>query len=76
MFFIIICCLLLALFPNEGSRQLVGFDVMSQNYLLRLGAIVIQMKFDVIMDLLKRRKLKKFSPENENLQWKCETQLF
>ena len=42
------------------------------NWLLRLGAIVIQMKFDVIMDLLKRHKLNKFSPDDEILQWKCE----
>ena len=46
------------------------------NWLLRLGAIVIQMKFDVIMDLLKRRKLNKFSPDDEILQWKCETLRF
>ena len=31
------------------------------NWLLRLGAIVIQMKFDVIMDLLKRLKLSRFT---------------
>ena len=34
------------------------------NRLLRLGAIVIQMKFDVIMDLLKRRKLNRFIPDD------------
>ena len=44
------------------------------NWLLRLGAIVIQMNFDVIMDLLKRRKLNKFSPDDEIL--KCETPRF
>ena len=31
---------------------------------LRLGAIVIQMKFDVIMDLLKRGKLNRFTPDD------------
>ena len=29
-----------------------------------IGAIVIQIKFDVIMDLLKRRKLKRFTPDD------------
>ena len=43
---------------------------------MRLRAIVIQMKFDVIMDLLKRRNLNKFSPDDEILQWKCETPWF
>ena len=46
------------------------------NWLLRLWAIVIQMKFDLIMDLLKWRKLNKFSPDDEILQWKCETPRF
>ena len=34
------------------------------NWLLRLGAIVIQMKFDVIMKLLKRRKLNRLTPDD------------
>ena len=34
------------------------------NWLLHLGAIVIQMKFDVIMNLLKRRKLNGFTPDD------------
>ena len=34
------------------------------NWMLRLGAIVIQIKFDVIMDLLKRRKLNWFTPND------------
>ena len=46
------------------------------NWLLRPGAIVIQMKFNVIIDLLKRRKLNMFSPDDEILQWKCETLQF
>ena len=34
------------------------------NWLLRLGAVVIQMKFDVIMDLLERRKLNRLTPDD------------
>ena len=34
------------------------------NWLLCLGAIAIQMKFDVIMDLLKWRKISRFTPDD------------
>ena len=63
-------------FELEGTYVNLLIWWFEDNWLLRLGAIVIQMKFDVIMDLLKRRKLNKFSPDDENLQWKCETPRF
>ena len=41
------------------------------NWLLRLGAIVIQMKFNVITNILKGRKL-----NDKMLRWKCESPRF
>ena len=63
-------------FELEGTDVNLLIWWFEDNWLLRLGAIVIQMKFDVFMDLLKRRKLNKFSPDDEILQWKCETSRF
>ena len=42
-------------------RNLMIWWFEDNNWLLRLAAIVIQMKFDVIMDLLKRRKLNRLT---------------
>ena len=55
-------------FELEGKYVNLFIWWFEDNWLLHLGAIVIQMKFDVIMDLLKRRKLNKFSPDDEILQ--------
>ena len=63
-------------FELEGTYVNLLIWWFEDNWSLRLGAIAIQMKFDVIMDLLKRRKLNKFSPDDEILQWKCETPWF
>ena len=50
-------------FELEGTYVNLLIWWFEDNWLLRLGAIVIQMKFDVIMDLLKRRKLNRFTPD-------------
>ena len=63
-------------FELEGTYVNLLIWWFEGNWLLRLGAIVIQTKFDVIMDLLKWLKLNKFSPDDEILQWKCETPRF
>ena len=61
-------------FELEGTYVNLLIWWFEDNWLLRLGATVIQMKFDVIMDLLKRRKLNKFSPDdeiyNENVKYR------
>ena len=49
-------------FELEGTYVNLLIWWFENNWLLRLAAIVIQMKFDVIMDLLKRRKLNTFTP--------------
>ena len=48
----------------EGTYVSLMIWLLEDNWLLRLGAIVIQMKFDVFMDLLKWRKLNRFTPDN------------
>ena len=63
-------------FELEGTYVNLLIWWFVENWLLRLGAIVIQMKFDQIMDLLKRCKLNKFNSDDEILQWKCETPRF
>ena len=63
-------------FELEGTYVNLLIWWFEDNWLLCLGAIVIQMKFNVIMDLLKRRKLNKFSPDDEILQRMCETARF
>ena len=55
-------------FELEGTYINLLIWWFEDNWLLRLGAIVIEMKFSVIMDLLKRRKLSKFSPDADILQ--------
>ena len=59
-------------FELEGTYVNLLIWWFEDNWLLRLGAIVIQMKFDVIMDLLKRRKLNSSLQMIEMLRWKCE----
>ena len=51
-------------FELEGTYVNLLVCWFEDNWLLCLGAIVIQMKFDVIMDLLKQRKLNKFTPDD------------
>ena len=60
-------------FELEGTYVNLLIWWFENNWLLRLWAIIIQIKFDVIMDLLKRRKLNKFAPDefkcyNENVK--------
>ena len=49
-------------FVLEGTYVDLLIWWFEDNWLLRLGPIDIQMKFNVIMDLLKQHKLNKFSP--------------
>ena len=51
-------------FKLEGTYVNLLIWWFEDNWLLHLGAIVIQMKFDVIMDLLKRRKLNRFTADD------------
>ena len=51
-------------FDIEGTYVNLLIWWFEDNWLLRLGAIVNQMEFDVIMDLLKRRKLNRFTSDD------------
>ena len=51
-------------FELEGTYVNLLIWWFEHNWLLRLAAIVIQMKFDASMDLLKRGKLNRFTPDD------------
>ena len=63
-------------FELEGTYVNLLIWWFEDSWLLRLGAIAIQMKFDVIMDLLRRANWIKFNPDDKILQWKYETPRF
>ena len=51
-------------FELEGTYVNLLVWWFEHNWLLRQVAIVIQIKFDLIMDLLKRRNLNRFTPDD------------
>ena len=51
-------------FELEGKYVNLLIWWFEDNWLLRLGAFVIQTEFDVIMDLIKQCKLNRFTPDD------------